>query len=174
MAGILYEFDPNMTHDDVYSAKSSINVDGGGLVVLGDLQGDDFVATAPLTASKRVAIALNPSVHYTKVSNNVFAGLTQDDRDYTNLAGEAFDVTIPVVGRIYKIIDANVEGTTAPTKGKFLEVTNGKTTMSIKATQTADVPSFEVIRVDTAQFPKVGSIGDEFVPVYVIKCVNNG
>lgn len=172
--GLLYEIDPNMTQDATYSALSITDVDGGGLVVTGDLNGDAFKVTPPSTTTKRVHIALNPTMKYTKIGDNIFTAMTDDDRDYTNLADNAFDIMEVVIGRLYEVIDTNIEGNTAPTKGDFLEVTNNKTTFSIKGTQTADVPSFEVIRVGKKLFPKESGIGDNFVPSYVLKCVSNG
>lgn len=175
MAGILIEKRIMAKNVDSLnrSAKATINVDGGGLVVLGDLDATDkdvFTATAPAAGTDAVWMAYDPSERLTVVNGKYFAGLTQDPRDYTNLANRVMDVYKPQVGDIIGVIAANIEGSTAPTKGKFLEVTAGKTTLSIKATATASATSYKVIDVANLPFPQAG-IGMENVPLYICECV---
>ena len=77
------------------SVTSEIDVAGGGLIALTapTTQGDDvWTAAAPAADSLGgLWIAYNPEVKYTKVNGKVYAGLSADLRDYTNLAGEVYD-----------------------------------------------------------------------------------
>ncbi|MGL5767091.1 MAG: hypothetical protein ACRCX8_15760 [Sarcina sp.] len=175
MAGILIEKRIMARNVDSLnrSAKATVDVDGGGLVKLTTLDAKDkdvFTATAPVATTDSVWMAYDPSERLTVVNGKYFAGLTQDPRDYTNLATRVMDVYKPQVGDIIGVLMANVTGQTAPTVGKFLEPTAGATTLSIQSSATALTTSYKVIEVATLPFPQAG-IGMSFVPMYVCECV---
>ena len=58
-----------------------------------------WTAAKPATGSLGdLWIAYNPEVKYTYVNGKVYAGLSADARDYTNVAGEVFDAFKPKKG----------------------------------------------------------------------------
>lgn len=169
MAGILRE--RSIQAKDIkalnYSFKGAVDFDGGNIMNIAYGADDVMTATAPVTGKLTgVAMAYNPSVRYTKVGTKMFAGLSADERDYTNLAGLVGDCFVPKVGDEVGVIMANIDGETAPTVGKFLEAANGKKTLVIADSQTASTFSMEVVKIVKEQFPKAG-IGFDTVDVYV-------
>lgn len=178
MAGILIEksiMARNVDSLNRSAITTDFDVDGGGLVVLGDIdekEKDVFKATKPTAETDDVWIAYNPSEHLTNVNGKMFAGLSKDPRDYTNLQKRVFDVFKPQAGDIIGILEANVVGDTA-TKGQFLEPTASDTKFTAKGSQTAKVKtSFKVIDVTTLQFPKAKEgIGMDFVKLYICEAM---
>ena len=77
------------------SVKAEIDVDGGNLIALTapTVKGEDrWTASAPATgALGGLWIAYNPSVKYTEVNGKMYAGLSADPRDYTNIKNHTFD-----------------------------------------------------------------------------------
>lgn len=180
MAGILLEKEIMARNVDslVKSAKATINVDGGGLVVLGALDPKNKVvhtATAPAATTDKVYMAYDPSERITPVVINgrteYYAGLSSDPRAYTNLANRVFDVFKPMEGDTIGILMEGVEGTTAPKLNDVLEPTVGKTTLTINATPTEGATQWKVIDVTVWNFPQAG-IGMQQVPLYVLQCIN--
>ena len=160
------------------SVTSAVNVAGGGLIALTapTAQGND-VWTASVPASGSLGglwIAYNPEVKYTKVNGKVYAGLSADVRDYTNLAGEVFDAFKPKIGdEIVITIDA-VDATGAnAVRGDILEAKADQTTFTRVAAATgatAGSTAFEVEWVGTIDFPKA-NIGVEKVKAFKAVCV---
>lgn len=160
------------------SVKANIDVDGGNLIALTapTEQGNDvWTAEAPATGKLgNLWIAYNPCVKYTVVNDKKFAGLSADNRDYTNIKGETFDAFKPVVGDeiIITIDDVDATGASA-VAGDILESKDGQTkfTRIAKATgATAGSTAFEIEWVGTVDFPKA-NIGIDKVKVFKAVCV---
>lgn len=160
------------------SAIAQIDVAGGGLVALTapTTQGEDrWTAAAPAAGTLGgLWVAYNPSVKYTVVNGKVYAGLSQDLRDYTNIAGHTFDVFKPKVGdEIIVTIDA-VDATGAnAVAGDILESKANQTTFARVASATgatAGSTAFEIEWVGALDFPKAG-IGIDRVKCFKAVCV---
>ena len=159
------------------SVKAEIDVDGGNLIALTapTEQGNDvWTASAPATGKLgNLWIAYNPCVKYTVVNGKKFAGLSADNRDYTNIKGEVFDAFKPVVGDeiIVTIDDVDATGTSA-VAGDILESKNGQTKFTRVAGGTATTGStaFQIEWVGTVDFPKAG-IGIDKVKAFKAVCV---
>lgn len=159
------------------SVKAEIDVDGGNLIALTapTKQGDDvWVASAPTTGKLgNLWIAYNPCVKYTVVNGKKFAGLSADNRDYTNIKGEVFDAFKPVVGDeiIVTIDDVDATGASA-VAGDILESKNGQTKFTRVAggTATSGSTAFQIEWVGTVDFPKAG-IGIDKVTAFKAVCV---
>ena len=161
------------------SVKAEVDFDGGNLMVLTapTTQGDDvWTASAPATGSLGdLWIAYNPEVKYTYVNGKVYAGLSADARDYTNVAGEVFDAFKPKKGDEIVILADNVDASDVDdvVAGDFLEAVNGKKTFARVAAGTgATVGStaFKVEWVGSIDFPKA-RIGVEKVKAFKAVCV---
>lgn len=159
------------------SVKANIDVDGGNLIALTapTEQGNDvWTASAPTTGKLgNLWIAYNPCVKYTVVNGKKFAGLSADNRDYTNIKGEVFDAFKPVVGDeiIVTIDDVDDTGASA-VAGDILESKNGQTKFTRVAGGTATTGStaFQIEWVGTVDFPKAG-IGVDKVKAFKAVCV---
>ena len=159
------------------SVKAEIDVDGGNLIALTapTEQGNDvWVASTPTTEKLgNLWIAYNPCVKYTVVNGKKFAGLSADNRDYTNIKGEVFDAFKPVVGDeiIVTIDDVDATGASA-VAGDILESKNGQTKFTRVAggTATSGSTAFQIEWVGTVDFPKAG-IGIDKVKVFKAVCV---
>ena len=159
------------------SVKAEIDVDGGNLIALTapTEQGNDvWTASAPTTGKLgNLWIAYNPCVKYTVVNGKKFAGLSADNRDYTNIKGEVFDAFKPVVGDeiIVTIDDVDDTGASA-VAGDILESKNGQTKFTRVAggTATSGSTAFQIEWVGTVDFPKAG-IGIDKVKVFKAVCV---
>ena len=169
--GILMERDNFLPKCINRAGVASFDLDGGNVVVIGAIQsGNDelYALNKYATGGKQVAIAYNPSVKYDVIGGNKFPAKSLDDRNYYNVAGDAVDVFIPEQNVEFGVQMANIEGTTAPTVGKFLEPTNASTKFTIKDSQTANVPSFEVVQIMNATYP-TGDFSEDKEPVYIVK-----
>ena len=159
------------------SVKAEIDVDGGNLIALTapTEQGNDvWTASAPITGKLgNLWIAYNPCVKYTVVNGKKFAGLSADNRDYTNIKGEVFDAFEPVVGDeiIVTIDDVDATGASA-VAGDILESKNGQTKFTRVAggTATSGSTAFQIEWVGTVDFPKAG-IGIDKVKAFKAVCV---
>lgn len=154
------------------SAVATADVDGGMVVKLGGLNADGlFVATKATTGEGgNVWMAYNPSEHYTKVGDNVFAGLSLDPRDFTNLANRPMDVFSPQKGDIVTLTAGNIKEGETVAQGSFLEI--GANGYEAKASATADTFALEVIEKKTIPFPQKG-IGFEAADAYVCRVAFN-
>lgn len=153
------------------SAVASVDLDGGELVTLGALNADGlFVATKADGDGGNVWMVYNPSEHFTKVGDNVFAGLTIDPRDFTNLANRPIDVFKPQVGDIITLLDTSLKAGETPAVGSFLEM--GTDGYEAKASATASKFSLEVVEKKTIPFPQKG-IGFEAADAYVTRVAFN-
>lgn len=174
--GVLLERDNLISGCQIRAGQCATDLDGGALVVEGAIvTGDDelYTLTAPVTASKRVGVVYNPAIHYDVIGGQKHPAVSQDDRNYYNIAGDAVAYFFPTTGVEFGVQGANIAGDTAPTVGKFLEVTNNAHTYTIATTQTASVPSFEVVQILKQNYPTFDfSDGNE--PVYIVKTRFNG
>ncbi len=159
------------------SVKAQIDVAGGGLIALTApaTQGDDvWTAAAPDSVLGDLWIAYNPEVKYIKVNGKKFAGLSADDRDYTNLAGEVFDAFKPKVGdEIVVTVDAVDSTSSSAVAGDILESKAGQTTFTRVAAgtgATAGSTAFKIEWVGTIDFPKA-NIGVDKVKAFKAVCV---
>lgn len=175
MAGILFERDNFIPNCQNRAGIAETNVDGGALLNEGAIvKGDDelYTLTFATASTKRVAVAYNPSVKYDIIGENLYPAVSSDDRNYTNPKGRPVDYFFPEVGIEFGVIKANIDGDTVPTVGKFLEVgTNGK--YVIKNTQTASVPSFEVVQIMDVKYPTL-NFNEDVEKVYIVKTRANG
>lgn len=169
-------YDINSLNRSVKHATA--DVDGGNLVklVASATAGDDvWTATTPATgALGGLWVAYNPSQRLTEVNGQYYAGLSADDRDYTNLKTRVFDAFKPKVGDMVAFtidcIDASSSNAVA---GDFLESKDAQTKLQriAKATgATAGSTAFEIIRIETQPYPRAG-VGMEFAKKFVCVCV---
>ena len=161
------------------SVKSAVDIDGGNLIALTapTTQGDDvWTAAKPSTGNLGgLWIAYNPEVKYTYVNGKVYAGLSADARDYTNVAGEVFDAFKPKVGDEIVILADNVAAADVASvvAGDFLEAVNGEATFARVAQATGATSgstAFQVEWVGTIDFPKA-TIGLDKVKAFKAVCV---
>lgn len=168
-----YMIESRMSAKDVEalnrSAVSESDIDGGTLVSLSTFADGVFTATKA-TSGQGLYIAYNPSEHFTKVDDNIYAGLSQDPRDYTNLAGRTFDVAKLLVGDLVTLTAGNIKSGETVTKGKFLE--QGADGYVVKNSATASTTSLKVIDIVTIPFPQAG-IGMEFATGYLCEVAQN-
>lgn len=178
--GVIVESRIQATNIDALNrtAQASVNVAGGGLVSLAasGTQGNEvWTATAPAVGKLGdLWIAYNPSEHLTQVGTKVFAGLSEDPRDYVNIAGRPFDVFKPQVGDEIDItVDCVDSSSSSAVAGDILESKAGQTTFQRIAASTgatAGSTAFKIEYVGTAPFP-AGSIGMEQVKMFRCVCV---
>ena len=178
--GVIVESRIQATNIDALNrtAKAAVDVAGGGLVALtaSGAQGNEvWTAAAPAAGSLGgLWIAYNPSEHLTKVGGKFFAGLSEDPRDYVNIAGRPFDCFKPAVGDEIDITIDCVDSTASSVvAGDILESKDGQTTFTRVAASTGPTSgstAFKVEYVGTAPFP-AGSIGMEQVKMFRCVCV---
>ena len=178
--GVIVESRIQATNIDALNrtAKATVDVAGGGLVALtaSGAQGNEvWTAAAPASGSLGgLWIAYNPSEHLTKVGGKFFAGLSEDPRDYVNIAGRPFDCFKPAVGDEIDItIDCVDASGSSVVAGDILESKANQTTFTRVASSTgatAGSTAFKVEYVGKAPFP-AGSIGMEQVTMFRCVCV---
>lgn len=178
--GVIVESRIQATNIDALNrtAKATVDVAGGGLVALtaSGTQGNEvWTAAAPASGSLGgLWIAYNPSEHLTKVGGKFFAGLSEDPRDYVNIAGRPFDCFKPAVGDEIDItIDCVDASGSSVVAGDILESKANQTTFTRVASgtgATSGSTAFKVEYVGTAPFPS-GSIGMEQVKMFRCVCV---
>lgn len=147
----------------------STDLDGGTLVSLGAYS-KGVVTLTKSASGQGLAMVYNPSEHLTKVGNEVYAGLTVDPREYTNISGRPVDYFIPKVGDKVILSDGNLAANQTVTVGKYLEQESGGFT--VKASATTATTSFKVLEVQSIPFPQKG-IGNEYANGYLVECVAN-
>ena len=160
------------------SVISTVDVDGGNLIALTapTVKGEDrWTASVPATGTLGgLWIAYNPSVKYTEVNGKMYAGLSADPRDYTNIKNHTFDAFKPKVGDeiIVTIDDVDETGAQA-VAGDILESKDGQakfTRIAGGTGATSGHTAFKVEWVDTVDFPQAG-IGVEKVKAIKAVCV---
>ena len=172
--GVLFERDNFITQMVNRGGVASVDIAGGSPVVEGGVNATDkelYDLTAYATGGTKVAIAFNPSKKYNVIGGKKYPAQSLDDRDYVNIAGDVVDYFIPEVGIEFGVTADNITGTAS--KGKFLECANGSLKYVVADTQTASVPSFEVIDTETVEYLD-GSLADNKVTVFLVKTRFNG
>ena len=167
--GVLFETDNFIVDAMNRAGVSAIAIDGGSPIVEGGVNATDkelYNLTAYATGGTKVAIAFNPSVKYDVIGGEKFPARSLDDRNYTNNIGDVVDYFIPTVGLEFGVIANNITGTASV--GKFLEPTNGSIKWTVASTQTASVPSFEVIDTKKVKY-LTGEFDDVEETVFVVK-----
>ena len=167
---VLFETDTFIAECINRAGIAEVDIDGGVAITEGAVvDGNKELYTLSLAAegASHVAIAYNPSVKYVSEEGKLFPARNLDDRAYTNNAGRVVDYFFPRVDVEFGITMAGVAGTTAPTKGKFLEP-NGSGKFAVKNTATAGAASFEVIDIISEDYP-TGDFTTDAEPVYVLK-----
>lgn len=160
------------------SVVATVDVAGGSLIALTapTKQGEDrWTASAPSSSALTgLWIAYNPSVRYTEVNGKLYAGLSADDRDYTNIANHTFDAFKPKVGDEIVITADNVDDTVSSVvAGDILESKADQMTYTRIAKgsgATTGHTAFEVEWVGAIEFPQAG-IGIESVKAFKAVCV---
>lgn len=174
--GVLLERDNFITQMVNRAGVSAKDIDGGSPVAEGAIQSANdelYTLTAPSATTARVGIAFNPSKKYDVIGDQRFPAKSLDDRNYYNVKGDVVDYFFPTVGIEFGVQMANIDGTTKPTVGKFLEPKADTFTYEIKDAQTDGVPSFEVVQILSAKYP-TGDFTEDKEPVYVVKTRYNG
>ena len=160
------------------SVVSTIDVDGGNLIALTapTVKGEDrWTASAPASGTLGgLWIAYNPSVKYTEVNGKMYAGLSADPRDYTNIKNHTFDAFKPKLeDEIIVTIDDIDETGANVVAGDILESKANQTKFTRIASATGATSgstAFKVEWIGYVNFPQAG-IGDEKVKVYKAICV---
>ncbi len=156
------------------SAKCTTDVDGGTLVKC-DSYADGVWTVSKATEGQGLYMAYNPSEHFTNVNGKLFAGLSKDPRDYTNLAGRTFDIFKLKVGDIIGVTaeDIKSDNLTDVSVGKYLEPSS--TGLEKQDSPTASTTSLKVIAIENLPFPNAGNggVGMEFAKLYVCEVVQN-
>ncbi len=178
--GVIVESRIQATNIDALNRTAqteSTDVAGGGLVALAPsgTQGNEvWTATTPSDTLTGLWIAYNPAEHLTKVGDKLFAGLSEDPRDYVNIGGRPFDVFKPQIGDEIVItedcVDASVSSAVA---GDILESKASQTTFARIAAgtgATANHTAFKIEWVGTLPFPQ-GGIGMEQVKAFRCVCI---
>lgn len=154
------------------------DVAGGGLIKLTapTVQGEDrWTAEVPSAGNLGgLWVAYNPSVKYTEVNGKVYAGLSQDPRDYTNLKGRTFDAFKPQVGdEVVITIDAVDASGSSAVAGDILESKADQTLLARVAGGTGATSGHTAFKIEwkgTIDFPKAG-IGVDKVVAFKAVCV---
>ena len=154
------------------------DVAGGGLIKLTapTVQGEDrWTAEVPSAGNLGgLWVAYNPSVKYTEVNGKMYAGLSADPRDYTNIKNHTFDAFKPKVDdEIIVTIDDIDETGANVVAGDILESKANQTKFTRIAGGTGATSghtAFKVEWVDTVDFPQAG-IGVEKVKAIKAVCV---
>ena len=178
--GVIVESRIQATNIDALNRTAqtaSTDIAGGGLVALAPsgTQGNEvWTATVPSDTLTGLWIAYNPAEHFTKVGDKIFAGLSVDPRDYTNIGGRPFDVFKPQIGDEIDItvdcVDASASSAVA---GDILESKASQSTFTRIAagtSATANHTAFKIEYVGTTPMPKAG-IGMEQVKVFRCVCI---
>lgn len=174
--GVLYESDNFIKNCINRGVVATFDVDGGAPIVLNGVNTTDkelYNVAKVAEGTTQVAIAYNPSVKYDVINGKVFPAKSLDDRDYTNPSGKAFDAFIPEKNVEFGVTMDNIDGSTEPTVGKFLEPKATTLLFEISDTQTSGVPSFKVVDIKKVKYPTF-DFSDEEVKVFIVSTVYNG
>lgn len=166
-----------------YAVCAGSDVAGGGLVSLAPsgTQGNDvFTATVPAAGTLGgLYVAYNPSEWLTQVGTGAtakyFAGLSDDPRDYTNLATRTFTCFKPQVGDevTFSVDCVATAGQNLAVAGDILESVAGATTLARIASATGATAGSTAFRIDwvgTLPFPQAG-VGQSFYKAFKCTCV---
>lgn len=173
MSGKLHERDYMLTETEIRSAIADFDVDGGAPIVLGGVNATDkdCFSAVKYTAGKPVYVAYNPDFKYVMENGQKLPARVLGYTG-TNLTGDVISCFKPEKGIIFGLEMGNVDGNTEPKVGQFLEPKANDTVYEIKDTQTADVPSFEVIDI-IAEREMTGAVGQVKKNVFIVRTASN-
>ncbi|MBR0323517.1 MAG: hypothetical protein IIX06_03360, partial [Bacteroidales bacterium] len=153
--GVIVESRIQATNIDALNrtAQAEVAVAGGGLVALtaSGTQGNEvWTAAAPASGTLGgLWIAYNPAEHLTVVGDKVFAGLSEDPRDYVNVANRPFDCFKPQVGDEIDItIDCVDASGASAVAGDILESKAGQTTFQRIAASTGATAGSTAFKIE--------------------------
>lgn len=174
MAGILYETDAFINQTVNKAGVIAEVVYGGNPLVMGNPNATNsglYDLTRYATGGNKVVI---PFVNTKPLDSDGFPINSIDRRKYAYQSGQTIDFFIPEAdkGTEFGVIGANITGGESAV-GKFLEPANGSLLWTSSASQTASIPSFEVIRTYTQEFP-TGDFTSAPETVYVVATRYNG
>ena len=163
------------------SVVAEVDVDAGSLLALtppSQVGSDVWTAEAPSAdALEGLWMAYNPTNRISKFEDLEFAGLSVDDRRYTNIANKTFDAFKPTK---YDEVEfsqdclADASAVANVVTGDFLESAAGSFKLARKAKAvgaTAGHTAFEVEYVKKYTFPKTHGIGDVDYKFFRARCV---
>jgi hypothetical protein len=157
------------------SAIATVDIDGGNLVSLaaGTTAEAPWTATVPASAATGLWMAYNPQEALSAVNGQVYAGLSNDPRAYTNLANRPFTVFKPkkydVIGFTKDCFDSTL--TTSTAVGSYFGAKANQATMTCSSTALTGT-SFQVISNGTLPFPAAsGTVGLSQYQFVVGECV---
>lgn len=157
------------------SAKSAtVDFDGGNAVALSVGSDDCWTAAVPTTGKlKGVWIAYNPSEWFTSFNGKLYAGLSADARDYTNLATRPFTVFKPQIGDEISLseecFDASLDAESVV--GEYFETKNAQSTWAVVSSPTTDHTAFVINKIYTLPFPQAGEVGMARQKMVLGECV---
>lgn len=156
----------------VKAAVAAADIDGGTLVALGAHANGKFTVTKA-TSGAGLYIAKNPAQHLIKVGTKTVSGedISADPRDFTNLAGENFNVEMLVPNvDVLKLTAGNIKTGETPAVGKYLE--QGADGYVVKDAPTASTTSLKILEIGTQAVP-MGGIGHEDMTTYLCMVAQN-
>lgn len=176
--GVLMESDNFIPECINRAGLATFDIDGGAPVILGrvnEKEKECYDLEKFTEGKKTVYIAYNPSVKYDVINGKKFPARSLDDRDYFNTANSVVDVFKPELDVEFGIQEANVKEADRATLavGKFLECEANSLLFAKKDTQTADVPSFEIVDIKKAKYP-TGDFSEDVEKVYIVRTRFNG
>jgi hypothetical protein len=175
MSGILYETDNFISSVVNRGGVAGFELFGGNPVVQGGVNATDkelYNLTKYATGGKKVVI---PFVNTKPLDTEGFPMRSMDRRNWVYRTGQVVNFFVPEASKAteFAVIGANIVGGTTAV-GKFLEPTNASLLFTSNDTQTASVPSFEVIDTFVQKFNDGSSFDDTEVTVYVVATRYNG
>lgn len=141
------------------------DLDGGMFVSVTPKADGTYTATA-VNADKAIAIVTNPAEKYIEDSfGNVYAGLSDDIRNYTNIMGRHFTALTLEHGDYFAISYASLDTTVTPVVGAYVVPTATKSKGVVTAAADiagTEIAKFEIVAIEDVSelFPPVkGKIG---------------
>ena len=165
--GVLVESLISATNIDALNRSfvATKDIDGGGVISITapTKQGDNvWTAEAGLVDGATLAITYNPQQRLVEVNGKEFAGLSDDDRDYTNLANKTGDAFIPAKHDTIVITSDDITDATLSVakRDAFLVPTKGDFKWTAVAEAPASGLALRIENEETQQYPPVkGTIG---------------
>lgn len=157
----------------IRSGVSTVDIDGGALIVVGDVNATDkelySVTLAEADSTGLIAIAKSPDEHLVDQNGVLSIGVSADDRNYYNIKGRPFNFVYPELNLSHGIHMANVKGTTEPEKGDFMEMADDGE-YEIKSSQTAGALCF-VVEDIIEQSYGLNGYADDKEKVFILRCI---
>lgn len=151
-------------------AISATDLNNGAVVARGALSSEAgkhelFTVAAPEAVGTNLWMVYSPEVVDIKSGNNIYRGLSEDPREFTNIAGRPLNIFKPMVGDLITVT-ADAFSTSVGSNAFANQVAE-----STKLTPAAEVGEGLAFKVLSTS--KYISIGNERVPAVLLECVNN-